>query len=900
MKKNTAGKWILCGVLISVLISVFFCRSMDGHQIQSAAELTSRNGFLYGLDITEDYYRLFRTDMSTGYSRTVIISRFVGEDMVTLSDLAAGKDGQVYFHYVKDGENQEDWIGVCNFKRGRIRKAFDFPDSPDQYYAYLFYMEDHIFLEMMDQDNRLHEWILDEETLCLTENGVYSMDQVENMILTDACLWEFDKTGNIYIRTKGETQRERVFTNDGSQIGMSNCRYTVWNGDLHFLNLESGKNYVLESGESGGKLQECETCVDYTMLTEKLGYVSDLDLAEPGTVMGYTWTEDRCVPFLYGEKNLVVSQLLLSPSDMAALIIQIALLCMALFVSVYAIIWLIRRLNGGVFPLIAQMLFVSVPLFVIICWGSSVMLDGILVYNLMEAEKDALAQAAVFYRNSLDKDDPILGMEGSTENSLVKIRLSSGYYDISKGEDKAEGDIYLAISYACRDGEVYSLSTGYNLSVPLSYMAGKDVYEAVKAAAERKKTVSLVHQDVDGNWLSAFTPYMDENGNVTAVIELREDINQSLSKIWDPMAAAAIVVFGSFGLLAAAIFLIVVVSLRPLGSLSRAAMEISKGKLDIRLKEGRCFTEIGRISEVFNQMSFNISRNMRELAESGRKYAMFIPSQFLGYLGKESILETAHGDYAEEDFVVMEISSSDFGAVAGSITGQQTFETINRALEQMVPVLEQHGGMITGFNNAGALSIYKEDGDSALAAAVNVIQSMNQERLRAGEKILGYTAGICFGPVRLGIIGAGSRSSATAMSLNCQFAGMLQRMAVKYGAGILITGEAAKHVRNFESSYHYRILGYVFFSSKDVVDIVYDVYDGDDMDVRQRKQETKELFEQGVQLYVGAQFLEARNCFVKVLYENRDDLAARQYFSFCEMYLNGEKDKEICHYIEVF
>lgn len=62
MKKITAGKWILSGLLLAAVVSVLICRHRDGHEIQSAAFLSSRDGFLYGMDITDDFYYLFRTD----------------------------------------------------------------------------------------------------------------------------------------------------------------------------------------------------------------------------------------------------------------------------------------------------------------------------------------------------------------------------------------------------------------------------------------------------------------------------------------------------------------------------------------------------------------------------------------------------------------------------------------------------------------------------------------------------------------------------------------------------------------------------------------------------------------------------------------------------------------------
>ena len=177
---------------------------------------------------------------------------------------------------------------------------------------------------------------------------------------------------------------------------------------------------------------------------------------------------------------------------------------------------------------------------------------------------------------------------------------------------------------------------------------------------------------------------------------------------------------------------------------------------------------------------------------------------------------------------------------------------------------------------------------------------MNEAGLTAGRQRLKYTAGMSFGPVRLGLIGAGHRTEASAMSLNCQFASHLQNLAVKYGSSVLITGEAAKRTRNFEQGYHFRLLGYAYFRSKDVVDALYDVYDGEDADTRQKKEQTRGLFEEGIHLFMRGEFMEARNRFIRVLYKNRDDRAAKQYFYLCEQYLEEKEKPENWQYIEIF
>lgn len=900
MVKKTVWRTLLGMILLSLAISAVICCRTDRHEILSSTRPISRDGFLYGMDITDDQYHLFCTDESTGYSRSVRVPRIMEGTAVTISNLTVGQDGQVYFYCKKDGAKKERWIGTWDLAAERIKKVWDLEEAVGMDLWLMTASKGELLMETYGEDGNVYEWVLDQAGMRWQPGGCYAITSYTGGFLHEkGKQWRIDKFGNLYVQTTEMEEEACVFLNDGSQIGTSNCLFFLGDDGLHFLNLEEGKEYGVRYADGEGELFACEDQGAILRVQEQFGPVSELDKAEPEGFTGTTWLGQRQVPFVYGERSFILSRLCYSPKDQARRIFLLALRILPVLGGLCLVTLLVFKLNDGVIPLLYQMLLIGVPLFAAVCIGSSGQMDKVLIGRLLETEKDTLVQTAALYGSTLDPSDPILSPGYAGEMWENDAMIASGYHDMEDGQDKPGEDIYIIQSYACRDGEVYDLSGGSGPTVPIDYSYGKNICEAIRTVIEKDMPVSLIYQDENGNWLSVFVPYHGADGLVTAVIQMREDIQPRLYRIAQSVEVTARTIFSGFAVLAAVVSAIVWISLLPLGSLSRAVNEVARGKLDVRLKERLPFTEIGRIAQVFNQMSFNISRSMRELEEIGRKYAMFIPSQFLGYLGKETILETARGDHAEEDFVVMEIASADFGDVAGSITGQQTFETIVQALGRIVPVLEEKEGMVAGFSNAGALSVYK-DGGPALTAAISVIQDINREHLKVGGTVLSYTAGLCFGPVRLGIIGAGHRSEAVAMSLNCQFAGMLQRMAVKYGACILLTGEAAKHIQDLETGYHYRILGYVWFSSKEVLDVIYDVFDADDVDIRQLKQRTKALFERGVQLFVGEEYLEARNCFVHVLYENRDDLAAQRYFSLCERYLNGTGEEEIHHYIEVF
>ncbi len=648
-------------------------------------------------------------------------------------------------------------------------------------------------------------------------------------------------------------------------------------------------------------VRECEECPDVEAIQEQLGYVTEVRYVKDELAAGYVWKDGISIPFLWGDEIWTFPKLTRSPGDQAKLTMLIFALILAAYGGAVLLIYGIYRFNNRKIPLFVQMLFLCVPMLFAVEYLASAAMNRILINRFLEMEKENLIESA--YQSRLGINKEILPEVFESDVDWDSIRESaeaihiSEYYDSDNTVIGGMSAYTETVYYSCRDGQIYELTESANKTVPIQYNREEDVYRAIRRAVDINLPVTLFHQDINGKWLSVFLVYRDETGHERAVIELRKDLKMSMEQIAVSIEQVTRGIVTWLGVLMAAVVLFLLIGLFPLTQLSRAVEAMARGQLDARVKIRLKFTEIGRIFQVFNEMAENIGRSVRELSETGKKYALFVPPQFFLYLGKDNILETERGDYAEKKFLVMQVGSTDFESIALDITGQEAFEFIKESLDCMVPILEKRGGMIAGFKNSGALALYQEKGE-ALTAAIQAVASMNEAGLTAGR--LKYTAGMSFGPVRLGLVGAGHRTEALAMSLNCQFASRLQNLAVKYGSSVLITGEAAKRTRNFEQGYHFRILGYAYFRSKDVVDVLYDVYDGEDADTRQKKEQTRALFEEGIHLFMSGEFMEARNRFVRVLYKNRDDRAARQYFYLCEQCLEGKEQPENWQYIEIF
>ena len=899
MKKKTYIGISLFGIFLALALSIAINWLTSEHTIQAAACTFYQDGYLYGMDMAEDAYYLFRIDIKTGCSRTIREPRIQGDKAVTIQHLSVLPEG-VYFYQESSGKGE---IRRCNFELGRTEREWKLSDITDGYYWALQTDREKLLLEILDNEYYCTQWILNTETNTWEKDQTnYVGNDFDEFLFSEAGMWAMDAPGDIYLSSHGQPA-ELLLDSRKVPFGFSNCYYRTDGDGLHFYNVDTEKNYVIEETAGKFSVQECEECPDVKSIQEQLGYVTEVRYVDDGLAAGYVWKDGISIPFLWGDQIQTFPKLVRSPADQAKVILLIFVFILAVYSGIVLLIYGIYRLNNRKIPLFVQMLLLCILMLFTVEYLSSATMNHILMNRFLEMEKENLIESA--YQSRLGINQEILPERFDANADWDSIREATGviqiseYYDSDKMEIGGMGAYTDTVYYSCRDGQIYELTENANKTVPIQYNREEDVYNAICEAVYFNLPVTLLHQDVNGKWLSVFLVYRDEEGQERAVIELRKDIVMSMEEIAVSIEQITRAIVTWLGVLMGAVILLLLIGLFPLTRLSRAVEAIAKGRLDARVKIRLKFTEIGRISQVFNEMADNIGRNILELSETGKKYGLFVPPQFFRILGKDNILETERGDYAEKEFLVMRVGSPDFESIALDITGQEAFESIKESLDRMVPILEERGGMIAGFKNSGALALYQEEGE-ALTAAIQAVAAMNEAGLTAGQKSLKYTAGMSFGPVRLGLIGAGHRTEASAMSLNCQFASRLQILAVKYGSSVLITGEAAKRTRNFEQGYHFRILGYAYFRSKAVVDVLYDVYDGEDADTRQKKEQTRELFEEGIYLFMSGEFREARNRFIRVLYKNRDDRAAGQYFYLCEQYLEEKERPENWQYIEIF
>lgn len=414
----------------------------------------------------------------------------------------------------------------------------------------------------------------------------------------------------------------------------------------------------------------------------------------------------------------------------------------------------------------------------------------------------------------------------------------------------------------------------------------REVYETGKASEEMDWTRIVTEEgdeQVTEYVISAYYPIMDGSGNSIAVLgvdkaerEMEVKIKSTLTQV---TGMISLIVAISVALLTAFVQLDIVHAVR---RLKNGVKRLGEGEHDVQIRSGRR-DELGDIANAFNRMADSIGRHMSEMEELNAAYRKLLPSGTFELLHKKSIVDFKLGDQANAGLTVLAMEPSGAGRILPGLDSGQTFGYINRMLAQTVPAILKHGGAVWNFDRAAVYSFFQNTERDALDAALMAGRNLNKK----GELA---AAGIMKGSVMVGVAGHEARMNVIAISEQTKIASFLMRIGCRYHASVLIGKSAASHIPDFESRYHARFLGYLKITASERLEGVYDVFDGDEDCRRAGKRRTKQNFEQGILLFTRQNYQGAREQFIDVLRQYREDEAAREYLELCSRILSGKDD----------
>ena len=262
-------------------------------------------------------------------------------------------------------------------------------------------------------------------------------------------------------------------------------------------------------------------------------------------------------------------------------------------------------------------------------------------------------------------------------------------------------------------------------------------------------------------------------------------------------------------------------------------------------------------------------------------YGRFVPHEFLHFLGYESILEVKLGDQVQKEMSVLFSDIRDFTSLSETMTPAENFQFINAYLSRMEPAITDNFGFIDKYIGDAIMALFDGSADDAVKAGIAMLEELyeyNISRNRPDCPPLQIGIGINTGSLMLGTVGGQSRMDSTVISDAVNLASRVETLTKEYGVSMLITQNTFIELNDF---YDLRLIDRVTVKGKSQMVTVYEVFAADPPELRQKKLETKTLFEQALVLYNSDRCVEATRFFSGCLQINPTDNVAQIYMQRC-------------------
>jgi class 3 adenylate cyclase len=308
--------------------------------------------------------------------------------------------------------------------------------------------------------------------------------------------------------------------------------------------------------------------------------------------------------------------------------------------------------------------------------------------------------------------------------------------------------------------------------------------------------------------------------------------------------------------------------------LSRGVEVIGSGDLSLNL-EINSSDEIGDLARNFNTMTVKLREADDFKAALLHSYSKFVPTEFIEFLKKNSVLDITLGDQIEVDMSILFSDIRSFTTISEKMTAEETFKFINSYLHAMGPCVTKQNGFIDKYIGDAIMALFRTP-ENALDAAIDMLDELylyNKKRVEKDYEKISIGIGIHTGRLILGIVGSELRIQGTVISDAVNLASRIEGLTKMYGASLLMSEESFNIIEKKEK-YYARIIDRVKVKGKDKPVDVIEILNGNSERIINLKLSTNHLMKDGITRFRERDFKHAIKHFEEILSIDPKDKAA--------------------------
>ena len=422
----------------------------------------------------------------------------------------------------------------------------------------------------------------------------------------------------------------------------------------------------------------------------------------------------------------------------------------------------------------------------------------------------------------------------------------------------------------------------YELSKYVSQAEYKE-YMQVAKSGEPNSGHDVIYSE--GNHYIELRPIKDESNQVIGILEVGENSLYVQKSIHSFQTALSILLVGIVAIVMLLSILVLKITLSPLKHLKDILSTWNKKKQASQAKNQDFdgFYSIGEVIDSFIQEKIEDSYDLAQLTQI---YYSFIPMKFFDLLEKTSIGEMTLGSHKK---LLKPIA----------ITSYRYVEMLDRKDDWLVYKMNKNFELIHKVINTynGALSIdhrYFYDLTTLFDSVTNALEaSLAIEEILSKENeqdALQQVTLLDYLEVQLELAGAHNRIKPIFMAERLNWLYELLPWFRQLGCDILATEYFLSQVNTIEES-EYRYIGYLLGPNDEQIQI-YDVFCRKAKRSNEAKEATKATLEAAIKYFQQQEFYIARNLFLEVIKENKEDEVAKYYILKCDEL--GKKENTQC------
>lgn len=308
--------------------------------------------------------------------------------------------------------------------------------------------------------------------------------------------------------------------------------------------------------------------------------------------------------------------------------------------------------------------------------------------------------------------------------------------------------------------------------------------------------------------------------------------------------------------------------------LTKGVQIIGSGDLTLQL-EINTKDEIGELAKNFNSMTEKLRSADEFKAALLHSYSKFVPTEFLNFLEKNSILDITLGDQIEVDMSILFSDIRSFTTLSEKMSAEDTFKFINSYLNAMGPCVTKNNGFIDKYIGDAIMALYKTP-ENSIDSGIDMLDELflyNKKRQERNFEKISIGIGIHTGRLILGIVGSELRIQGTVISDAVNLASRIEGLTKMYGASLLISEETLNKLTNREK-YFFRTIDRVKVKGKDNPVDVIEVLNGNSERIIQLKLSTSQWMKDGISFFRERDFPKAIKLFQQILSADPKDKAA--------------------------